>query len=109
MPIVKNQTNIAHILFDKNLSYKEIGILMTLFYLPDGCSVSIEFLSSIHKDGRDSITRAISNLIEKGYVYKERIYLNKDGHLVPEMLYKVYFDPINNNHFIEKQLNEQQT
>ena len=101
MAIIKNSENQIHIFVDKDLSYKEIGLLITLFNVPDDCNVSIELLASLHQDGRDSIARSMNSLIEKGYIFRKRMYQDNSESKRMEMVYEIYSDPINNPHLIE--------
>ena len=71
MPIIKNRTqsNFTQIsngiLRDQKLPMKERGVLCTLLSFPDKWKFSVEGLSAIVPDGRDSLNHAINNLIER--------------------------------------------
>lgn len=79
MPIIKNRTqsNFTQIsngiLRDQKLPMKERGVLCTLLSFPDKWKFSVEGLSAIVPDGRDSLNHAINNLIEAGYVRRNQI------------------------------------
>ena len=102
MAITMNFENQIHMLVDENLSYKEIGLLITLFNAPDDCNVSIDLLASLHRDGRDSVARSMNSLIEKGYIFRKRVHQDNAESRRMEMIYEIYSDPINNSHFSEK-------
>lgn len=82
MPILKNKTQSSFtqisnsILRDRELSMKERGVLCTLLSFPDKWDFSISGLSAIVPDGRDSLNKAIQNLIKAGYVRRNQI---RDG------------------------------
>jgi hypothetical protein len=65
---LRNYTIISNdVLRDKRLSLKAKGLLITVLGLPDTWDFSIQGISTILKEGRDSVTAAISELIEFGY------------------------------------------
>ena len=64
-----NYTVISNNVFkDQNLSLKAKGLLTTILSLPDNWKYSIEGLTSLCSDGRGSVTSAINELIEAGYI-----------------------------------------
>lgn len=66
-----NYTVIGNNIFkDKNLSLKARGLLTTILSLPDNWKYSIEGLASLCADGRASVTSAINELIEAGYIIR---------------------------------------
>lgn len=87
MPIIKNRTqsNFTQIsngiLRDQKLPMKERGVLCTLLSFPDKWKFSVEGLSAIVPDGRDSLNHAINNLIEAGYVRRNQIRATMQGSL----------------------------
>lgn len=56
------------ILRDRDISLKAKGLLVTMLSLPDEWVYSIEGLTKILKEGKDSIRSAIKELEEHGYV-----------------------------------------
>ena len=65
---LRNYTIISNdVLRDKRLSLKAKGLLITVLGLPDSWDFSIQGISTILKEGRDSVTAAITELIEFGY------------------------------------------
>lgn len=73
---------------DKNLSLKARGLLVTMLSLPEKWNYTIEGLSVILKDGKDSIRSALKELEEAGYLVRSRIR-NDKGQLT-ETEYNVY-------------------
>jgi len=68
-----NYTVISNNIFkDQNLSLKARGLLTTILSLPDNWKYSIEGLASLCSDGRGSVTSAINELIEAGYVIRSQ-------------------------------------
>ena len=55
-----------------NLSWKAKGLLVYLLSLPDNWQIYIDELSSHAKDGIDSTSSAIKELINNGYITRER-------------------------------------
>lgn len=72
--INKTQSNFTmisnNILHDKELGMKDRGVLCTICSLPDGWEFSIEGLSSIVPDGKDSIRASIQKLEKLGYIVR---------------------------------------
>ena len=65
---------------DKNLSWKAKGVLTYLLSLPDDWQIYESEIKKHAKDGRDSLAAGIKELIENGYINRERIRDEK-GHL----------------------------
>lgn len=74
MPVFKNKTQgnfvqvYKGILKDQKLALKERGLLVTLLSLPDAWDFSINGLTHILPDGRDSIKSGLKSLEQKGYL-----------------------------------------
>lgn len=77
----KDYTVIAnHHLKNVELSLKAKGLLTLMLSLPPKWDYTIKGLSSICKDGQDSINSAVKELEKAGYVTRQRIR-NAKGHL----------------------------
>lgn len=102
MPIMKkgshnNWTTLDnHCFYDKNLSYKEIGLLCNMLSLPDNWKFNVRGLASLHIDGVESVSNTLNSLIEKGYVYREQPNSAKGFR---EIVYWIYQNPDDNPHF----------
>lgn len=79
---------------DKNLSLKARGLLVTMLSLPEKWNYTIEGLTVILKDGKDSIRSALKELEEAGYLVRNRIR-NDKGQLT-ETEYNVYERSVKN-------------
>lgn len=66
---------------DKGLSLKARGLLTTMLSLPDDWNYTIEGLTKILKEGKDSIRGALTELEDSGYLVRKRIR-NDKGHLL---------------------------
>lgn len=66
---------------DKGLSLKARGLLTTMLSLPDDWNYTIEGLTKILKEGKDSIRGALTELEDCGYLVRKRIR-NDKGHLL---------------------------
>jgi predicted transcriptional regulator len=69
-----------HGLTNPNLSWKAKGILAYLLSLPDDWQIYETELVKHAKDGRDSLKKGLQELIDAGYIYRERIR-NEKGQL----------------------------
>lgn len=102
MPIMKKGSSSKwttvenHCFFDRDLSYKEIGLLCSMLSLPDDWKFNVRGLASLHKDGVESVSSALNSLIEKGYVYREQPNSSKGFR---EIVYWVYQNPDDNPYF----------
>ncbi len=82
---------------DERLSLKELGLLCQLLSLPDDWNFSVTGLSTLHKDGEDSIKAGIKKLEEYGYLTRRRsrdisgLYTGND--------YLIYRNPLDNPDF----------
>ena len=66
-----NYTVISNNVFkDQNLSLKAKGLLTTILSLPDNWKYSIEGLTRLCADGRNTVATAINELIEAGYIVR---------------------------------------
>ena len=57
---------------DKELSLKARGLLTTMLSLPDDWNYTIEGLTKILKEGKDSIRGALTELEESGYLVRKK-------------------------------------
>ena len=93
MAILKNKTQGNYtivsngILKDQSLSLKDRGLIITLLSLPDNWAFTINGLSKIIPDGKDSIKNSLKHLEELGYVSKtqSRGEFGKYGNIVIEV------------------------
>ena len=91
--IDKNFTTIPNeILKNREMSLKAKGLLITMLSLPEEWNYTVEGLSKILKEGRDSIRAALSELEEFSYLTRER-KRDSRGQL-SEIEYFVYQYPI---------------
>lgn len=81
-----------YMLRDINLSNKSLGLLCRIFSLPPNWDLSVRGLCNICKDKRTSIESQLSELIELGYMSKEKIR-NTKGQFIGYN-YSVYEQPI---------------
>ena len=66
-----NYTVISNNVFkDQNLSLKAKGLLSTILSLPDNWKYSIEGLTRLCADGRNTVATAINELIKAGYIVR---------------------------------------
>lgn len=93
MAILKNKTQGNYtivsngILKNQSLSLKDRGLIITLLSLPDNWAFTINGLSKIIPDGKDSIKNSLKHLEELGYVSKtqNRSEVGKYGNIVIEV------------------------
>ena len=93
MAILKNKTQGNYtivsngILKNRSLSLKDRGLIITLLSLPDNWAFTINGLSKIIPDGKDSIKNSLKHLEELGYVSKtqSRGEFGKYGNIVIEV------------------------
>jgi hypothetical protein len=67
------------------LSFRAVGVLAHLLSLPDGAKVDSATLASAHKEGRDAVRSAFSELAQHGYYRRDVIRL-PDGTLRTEVV-----------------------
>lgn len=67
---------------DKKISLKATGLLCLLLTFPPNWKVNIKHLSNLKEDGRESITSAMNELKEAGYVYMHQPR-NDKGQMLP--------------------------
>ena len=60
------------VFYDYSLSFKAKGLLCQMLSLPDGWSFSIEGLSRLGSDGRDSVASTLNELERAGYFRREQ-------------------------------------
>lgn len=61
------------VFMDYSLSFKAKGLLCQMLSLPDGWSFSIEGLTRLASDGRDSVAKALKELETAGYFRREDV------------------------------------
>lgn len=61
-----------HVFKDKELTLKAKGLLATILSLPDDWKYSIEGLASLSNDGTTSVSNALNELIDKGYIVRTK-------------------------------------
>jgi hypothetical protein len=76
---------------DANLSLKAKGLLTYFMSLPDDWQIYESEIVKHHRDGRDSLSTAVKELIENGYIQRQRIR-DKKGRLMAYE-YRVYEVP----------------
>lgn len=91
-----------HVLQNKNLSLKAIGLFAFMWSLPDTWDYSVSGLSKVLKEGRDSISVALKELEQEGFL--TRIVTRKDGRF-SKVKYSLhdYQDPFRDNHISGKE------
>jgi hypothetical protein len=67
------------------LSFRAVGVLAHLLSLPDGAKVDSATLAQAHKEGRDAVRAAFSELADHGY-YRRDIIRLPDGTLRTEVV-----------------------
>lgn len=65
------------VFMDNSISYKAKGLLCQMLSLPDGWQFSIEGLAALSSDGKASVSSALKELEEAGYLRREQI--KEDG------------------------------
>lgn len=116
MAILKNKTQGNYtivsngILKNQSLSLKDRGLIITLLSLPDNWAFTINGLSKIIPDGKDSIKNSLKHLEELGYVSKtqNRGEFGKYGNIVIEVhetpILPIVENPLTENPLTEKPL-----
>lgn len=79
---------------DEKLSWKAKGLHSYLLSLPDDWQIYIEDLKNRSKDGRDSTTSAVNELMKKGYIKRTPAKDEKTGRFKGGYDYEVYEMPI---------------
>ena len=93
------------ILKNKELSLKAKGLLCLMLGLPDDWNFSEIGLTELSSDGATSVRSALQEIIEKGYLTRDRIR-DKDGTL-RDILYTIYEEPILENHILDNEDNKE--
>ena len=83
-----------HHLKNSQLSLKAKGLLSLMLSLPDDWDYSVIGLTSLSKDGKDSVMSALNELSDAGYVYIENIRNSRGQY---ESIYNVYEIPNREN------------
>ena len=83
-----------HHLKNRDLSLKAKGLLSVMLSLPEDWHFTVHGLVSICKEGRDSISGAVRELEEAGYIVRHRLR-DKEGH-INGLEYIIYETPENN-------------
>jgi hypothetical protein len=68
-----------------SLSFRAVGVLAHLLSLPDGAKVDSATLATAHKEGRDAVRSAFSELAEHGFYRRDVVRLS-DGTLRTEVV-----------------------
>jgi hypothetical protein len=76
---------------DKNLSLKAKGLLAYILTLPDDWKIYINELASHHKDGKDSVSNTLNELIKNKYISRKII---REGGKFKGYSYKVFEIPV---------------
>ena len=75
---------------EKKMSLKAKGLLSQMLALPDGWNYSIEGLTTLAKDGRESISKTLKELEQFGYL--ERVTIRDKGKII-DWIYNIYEKP----------------
>jgi hypothetical protein len=70
---------------NRGLSFRAVGVLAHLLSLPDGAKVDSATLASAHREGRDAVRSAFSELAAHGY-YRREVLRLPDGTLRTEVV-----------------------
>ena len=82
----RNYTTLSNIpLFDKNLSLKSKGLISQMLALPPTWDYTMSGLATINPDGRVSIRTALTELEERGYLF--RFQSHENGRLGKNVYY----------------------
>ncbi|MEU7472352.1 hypothetical protein AB0A94_28160 [Streptomyces sp. NPDC044984] len=65
-----------------NLSLEAVGLLVRLLSLPDGSGATVERITAQVSNGRRSVSKAMNELIEPGYVKRAKVQDPKTGRWV---------------------------
>ena len=86
-----------HHLKNRELSLKAKGLLSVMLSLPEDWHFTVHGLVSICKEGRDSISGAVRELEEAGYIVRHRLR-DKEGHIngLEYIIYETPQKPENN-------------
>lgn len=86
-----------HHLKNRDLSLKAKGLLSVMLSLPEDWHFTVHGLASICKEGRDSISGAVRELEEAGYIVRHRLR-DKEGHIngLEYIIYETPQKPENN-------------
>lgn len=104
----KNYTCMSNYhLRDLRLSNKAVGLMCKMLSLPDDWDYSVNGLSKICKDGRDSILTQLRELETYGYLIRERCR-NNNGQ-VAETIYTLFEKPYTENPMTENPTQENPT
>lgn len=80
-------------IFDKNLTWKAKGLLVTMLALPDNWNYSISGLAGLSKGKEDIVESAIKELKEAGYLIIRKLMPNETASKRIEYEYNVYEQP----------------
>lgn len=96
----KNYSVIDNYLFrDKSLSLRGKGLLALILSLPDDWKYSIEGLSALVPDGRNTVIKGLDELMDLGYIVRKQDN-DKDGKFVG-YIYDIYEKPCIQSPFTE--------
>lgn len=91
---------------EKKMSLKAKGLLSLMLSLPDTWDYSISGLTTLSKDGKDSVMSALAELEKFGYLTRERITNDKGQFAGVE--YNIYEEPQPKKPVAEKQNEEKE-
>lgn len=98
MPVIrvnktKDYTVMANYHFrDKNLSLKAKGLLSMMLSLPDGWGYSVDGLTKLSADGRDSVMATLKELEKLHYLKRSRV--RDEAGKLGESIYDIYEHPL---------------
>lgn len=98
MPVIrvnktKDYTVMANYHFrDKNLSLKAKGLLSMMLSLPDGWGYSVDGLTKLSADGRDSVMATLKELEKFHYLKRSRV--RDEAGKLGESIYDIYEHPL---------------
>jgi hypothetical protein len=81
------------LLNDSAISLKAKGLYVFMQSKPEDWVFSLDRIAYQNKDGKDSVRNAIYELVEAGYLIKEKVYNGKGGSL---SIYKIENRPLEN-------------
>ncbi|MGX4598940.1 DnaD domain protein [Faecalimicrobium sp. JNUCC 81] len=91
---------------DERISWKAKGLHSYLLSLPDDWQIYIEDLRKRSKDGRDSTSSAINELIKNGYIKRYARQDKESGKFIGGFDYEVYELPIEDVNYIDDRESE---
>ena len=93
-----------HLFKDKSLSLRGKGLLALILSLPDDWKYSIEGLSALVPDGRNTVIKSLDELMDLGYVVRKQDH-DSNGNFVG-YIYDIYEKPFAQSPFTENRKTE---